>query len=282
MMSKAPHRDEESICRSGVESEAVDSKRSTVNGVLNTDPTARAGQCRPKRSWSRSTLAILVDNWFLGLLAIAILVASQIQIPQAHQHVKQVVVTYLAVSIIFFITGCTLETQTLLRNYSKWKTHIFVQALCFIMPSLIVFGLVSAIATNKHFMDPGLLVGLIFFSSIPTTISSNVIMTRQAHGNEALTVVQTTVGNFLGVFITPALVVGYTSVNAWYKNVLPPSSGHFGEIYARVLKQLGLSIYIPLFVGQLVRYTFPDACRKLFITWKLNKLGSICLLLIIW
>jgi sodium/bile acid cotransporter 7 len=34
---------------------------------------------------------------------------------------------------------------------------------------------------------------------VATTMSSNVVMTRQAHGNSALTVVQTTLGNFLGV-----------------------------------------------------------------------------------
>jgi solute carrier family 10 (sodium/bile acid cotransporter), member 7 len=150
------------------------------------------------------------------------------------------------------------------------------------MTSLVVFALVSAVATNHAFLDPGLLVGLIFFSCVATTISSNVVMTRQAHGNTALTVVQTTIGNLIGVFITPALVVGFTSVDTWYNKVLPPASGHWGEIYARVLKQLGLSIYLPLVVGQLTRYFFPAICKKVFIDWKLNKLGSICLLVLLW
>ena len=131
-------------------------------------------------------------------------------------------------------------------------------------------------------MDPGLLVGLVFMGCVATTISSNVVMTRQAHGNQALTVVQTTVGNFLGVFVTPALVVMYTSVPTSYNAVLPPLSGHWSAIYRRTLMKLGLSIYVPLVVGQTIHYLFPKTCKKLFLDWNLNKLGSISLLAILW
>lgn len=149
------------------------------------------------------------------------------------------------------------------------------------MTSALVFGLVSATATSR-FLDPGLLVGLIFMSCVATTIASNVVMTRQAHGNQALTVVQTTIGNLIGAFISPGLIVMYTSIPTWYNNVLPPSSGHYGEMYRRVLKQLGLSIYVPLVVGQIVRYLFPKECKKLFVDWQFNKIGSICLLVVLW
>ncbi len=37
-------------------------------------------------------------------------------------------------------------------------------------------------------LDPGLLVGMKFTGGVPTMISSNVLMTAQAHGNQALTV----------------------------------------------------------------------------------------------
>lgn len=107
-------------------------------------------------------------------------------------------------------------------------------------------------------------------------------MTKQAHGNQALTVVQTTIGNLIGAFISPSLVLMYTSAPTWYNTILPPSSGHFAEIYGRVLKQLGLSIYVPLAVGQLLRYFFPKVCTKVFVDWKLSKIGSVCLLVVLW
>ena len=74
----------------------------------------------------------------------------------------------------------------------------------------------------------------------------------------------------------------YTSASTWYNAILPPSAGHFGEIYRLVFKQLGLSIYLPLVVGQTVRGIFPNTCKKVFVDWKLNKIGSICLLVLLW
>ena len=229
--------------------------------------------------------SILEGSWFLISLGLLIAIASQIQVPPPHQSTKTTIINYLCVTLIFLVTGCTIDTQTLIRNYSKWRTHLYVQTACFLLTSAVVFGVVSAVATDREFMDPGLLVGLIFLGCVPTTISSNVVMTRQAQGNTALTVVQTTVGNFLGVFITPALVTMYTGADTWYNAVLPrgqSAGGRFGEIYARVLKQLSLSLYLPLIIGQLLRYFFPDACQKALVAWKLNKLSMLALLVILW
>lgn len=237
---------------------------------------------RQHDDWIKSALSLLSDQWFLIAIGIVIAIASQVQVPQAQQDLKRTIILYTGVSIVFLITGCTLDTRILVQNYSRWKVHLYVQVQCFLMCSAIAFGVVAATATNRHFMDPGLLVGMIFFSCVATTMSSNVVMTRQAHGNQALTVVQTTIGNFIGVFISPALVIMYTSTDAWYNDVLPPSTGRFQEIYARVLKQLGLSIYLPLAVGQVIRWFFPKACKKVFMDWKLVKLNSICMITIIW
>lgn len=107
-------------------------------------------------------------------------------------------------------------------------------------------------------------------------------MTAQAHGNTAQTVVQSTLGNFLGPFLTPLLVTMYTSTGAWYTQVLPEESGGYGEIYRRVFKQLGLSLFLPMAVGQIVQNIFPKATEKVFKQWKLNKLASVALLLVVW
>lgn len=198
------------------------------------------GRCLSAIKW------YLLDQWFLVAVGLAIVIASQVQVPEAHQHRKETVVAYLCVSIIFLVTGCTLSTKTLLQNYSKWKIHLFVQLQCYLMTSALIFGIVSVCATNPRFMDGGLLIGMIVMGCVPTTISSNVVMTRQAHGNQALTVVESTLGNFLGPFLTPVLVRMYTSSEAWYTKTLPPDSGGFGAIYRRVFMQLGLSLFLPL------------------------------------
>ena len=211
------------------------------------------GHRHPDRSlstllgWLRYSIWFIGDQWFLFSLSFFIILASQVQVPIAQQAMKETVVTYLCVSVIFFVTGCTLSTRVLVQNYSRWRIHLFCQIQSFVLTSAMMFGAVSACASNADFMDPGLLVGLILTGCVPTTISSNIVMTRQANGNQALTVVESTLGNFLGPFIAPLLILMYLSPGAWYSEIVPDiETDDFGDLYRRVFKQLGLSIFLPL------------------------------------
>lgn len=223
----------------------------------------------------------LKDQWFLVAFALVILISSQVQVPESRQHTKRVVITYLSVAIIFFINGCTLSTQVLLENYFRWRIHLFVQLQCFLVTSVTTFAIVSLCATNPTFMDPWLLIGLLYLGAAPTTMASNVVMTRQAHGNTALTVVQSVIGQFLCPFLTPILLQMYLASGAWYSKALVRGDD-YGEIYRRVFKQLGLSLFVPMFFGQVIRNLFPNPTETLFVQWKLVKLSPIALLILIW
>ncbi|KAH8727014.1 SBF-like CPA transporter family-domain-containing protein [Phaeosphaeriaceae sp. PMI808] len=223
----------------------------------------------------------LRDQWFLIGMAIVILIASQVQVPASRQRAKRTVVTYLSVSIIFFINGCTLETSILLANSKRWKLHAFVQLQCYLVCSAATFAIVSLCATNRNFMDPWLLIGFLFVGSAPTTMNSNVVMTRQAHGNTALTVVQSVIGQFLCPFLTPIILQMYLSSGAWYSKVLVNGDNYL-EIYRRVFMQLGLSLFVPMFAGQVVQKLFPKQTKKLFLEWNVIKLSSLALLTLVW
>jgi sodium/bile acid cotransporter 7 len=236
-------------------------------------------------SKTANTLAVLKwllkDQWFLLAMSAVVLLSSQVQVPASQQRTKRTVVTYVAVSVIFFINGCTLDTRVMLTNYMRWKLHIFVQLQCYLVCSAATFAIVSLCATNPRFMDPWLLIGFLFVGSAPTTMSSNVVMTRQAHGNAALTVVQSVIGQFLCPFLTPIILQMYLSTGSWYSKVLQRGSG-YADIYQRVFMQLGLSLFLPMLLGQIVQRLFPKATKKVFFDWKLLKLSSISLLTMVW
>ena len=251
------------------------------------EESANASPLTAKRSSNGRVVAqsvwwFLKDQWFLFGIVAVIIVASQVQVPLEQQATKQVVVAYTSVTIIFFIAGCTLPTKTLLANYAKWKHHLFIQAQCFLLVSALAFAVVSLTATNRRFMDPWLLIGLIFNGCQPTAMASNVLFTRQSHGNATLTVVETTIGNLVGPFITPVLIQMYLSARAWYTKAIPPQVGGYGALYQRVFMQFGLSIYLPMAVGQVIRHFFPNACQKVFGEWKLTKIGSFGMLTLLW
>jgi sodium/bile acid cotransporter 7 len=215
------------------------SERSTPSSLETSTPAA-------KKSLPLRLLKAVAGQWFLISIGLVILLSSQVQVPLPHQKIKQTIVSYACVSLIFFLTGCTLKTSILLANYTKWRMHLFVQLQSYLLTSSVIFGIVSACAARRDFMDPGLLLGLIMCGCTPTTIASNVVMTGQARGTQALTVVESTLGNFLGPFLTPLLFAMYTSSGAWYTAALPGGRGGYGEIYRRVFQQLGLSLFLPM------------------------------------
>jgi solute carrier family 10 (sodium/bile acid cotransporter), member 7 len=204
------------------------------------------GQPSKRRHWVQSIGKLILSQWFLISLGLVIVIASQVQVPQSQQTLKSTLVSYICISLIFFLTGLTLNTKILLDNYSRWKIHLFVQLQCYFMTSVVVFAIISLCALNKSFMDAGLLLGFLLAGCTPTTISSNVVMTDQANGNKALTVVQSTLGNFLAPFLTPVIFQMYLAGHPWYSKVLPSEKGGYGEIYKRVFKQLGLSLFVPM------------------------------------
>ena len=253
----------------------------------STTPNPQQDQSKPisnpskRKKLTQWILWFLRDQWFLLAMCAIILISSRVQVPASQQKVKRTVITYLTVSVIFFINGCTLPTRLLMDNYKRWKLHFFVQLQCYLVCSAATFAIVSLCATNPAFMDAGLRIGFLFVGSAPTTMSSNVVMTRQAHGNTALTVVQSVIGQSLCPFLSPVIVQMYLSSGAWYSRVLEKGSG-YGEIYRRVFMQLGLSLFLPMAVGQVVQYLFPRACKKVFVEWKLIKLSSVALLTLVW
>lgn len=131
-------------------------------------------------------------------------------------------------------------------------------------------------------MDPWLLIGLIFNGCQPTAMASNVLFTRQSHGNVHLTVVETTIGNLIGPFISPVLIRMYLSAGAWYSDVVPPQSGGYQALYRRLFMQFGLSIYLPMFIGQIVRRLLPKVVHKVFVQWKIAKFASFAMLGLLW
>lgn len=245
-------------------------------------PTSPTENLTKKRTKALHILKwFLTDQWFLLAMGLVILLSSRIQVPSRHQQTKRTIITYLSVSIIFFINGCTLETSILVANAARWRLHAFVQLQCYLVCSAATFAIVSLCATDPGFMDPWLLIGFLFVGAAPTTMNSNVVMTRQAHGNTALTVVQSVIGQFLCPFLTPIILQMYLSAGAWYSKVLV-NGDDYAEIYRRVFMQLGLSLFVPICVGQVVQKLFPRATRKVFFEWHVIKLSSMALLTLVW
>jgi sodium/bile acid cotransporter 7 len=218
----------------------------------------------------------LVKKWFFVGLACFIALAHSY--PNATDGVH---IDYWAVAIIFFISGLSIPTKEFLLNMTNIHAHITVLTTSFLISSSIVFGICCGIkAANNEEISNWMLAGLIVTFTCPTTVSSNVVMTKQADGNVALCLCEVIIGNMLGAFITPALAQMYLSGTWDFAN--PANGSSVSTVYRHVMMQIGLSVFIPMFVGQLIQKLLPNQTKWCLTKLILNKVGTFMLLLIMW
>lgn len=217
-----------------------------------------------------------VKKWFFVGLACFIALANSY--PGATDGVH---IDYWAVAIIFFISGLSISTKDLLSNLYYVQAHISILIMSFLITSSIVFGICCGIkAANNDAISNWMLAGLIVTATCPTTVSSNVVMTRQADGNVALCLCEVIIGNMLGAFVTPALAQMFLT-GTW--NFANPANGtSVSTVYRHVMMQIGLSVFVPMFVGQVVQNIFPKQVKWCLTKLILNKVGTFMLLLVMW
>lgn len=104
---------------------------------------------------------------------------------------------------------------------------------------------------------------------MPTTISSNIVMTRQAGGNEAAALINATVGNLLGIVLSPLLLLLYLGT----RTTVP---------FGKILLDLAYTVLIPLVVGQIVQYALPAIVKRIVAVVNLSYVSNCMLLLLVY
>ncbi|CAI8501157.1 unnamed protein product [Hanseniaspora opuntiae] len=231
---------------------------------------------------AKSVWDYLYSQWFFFVLAILIIIARWWpQFAKDDGLIKgQYSIGYLMPAIIFFKSGSDIPFADIKKNMIKWRQHIISQSYSFLISSSIAYGFCLAIIkSNNKNIDKWTLAGIIVSMSCPTTIASNIVMSRKSNANFSLTICSTVLGNSLGAFISPAVVQMFMKGEFDFANPANNSSGVTG-VYRRVMKQIGCCLFVPFFIGQMVRIWYLPQIQWFWKTFRLTKLGSVCLLMI--
>ncbi|KAG1678624.1 hypothetical protein FOA52_012631 [Chlamydomonas sp. UWO 241] len=177
-------------------------------------------------------------------------------------------VKYGAVIVIFLLSGMGLNTRVLLMAVKRLPLHTLIQAISLGVTPAIGFGVVSALRPSG--MSSDLIDGIIICACMPTTVSSNVVLTQMAGGNEAVALINAVVGNIIGIFISPALLQGMLGVDGQ------------GAAYTGIIANLAVTVVAPLAVGQAAQWLLPKQVLWLQARVNFGKVGNVCVLLLVW
>ncbi|OTB20230.1 hypothetical protein K445DRAFT_312662 [Daldinia sp. EC12] len=195
-------------------------------------------------------------------------------------------ILYGGIALIFFINGMQLSPAKLKEHVTNWRLHIVVQGINLVLipviQLVIVHIIIAAGGVSSGTIDASILVGMVVVSCIPTTIASNVVMTRNAGGDEAAAIIEVVIGNVVGSFLSPWLIYGFLPSGGEFDLLKPAKADTLGPMYANVMKQLGLSVLLPLVVGQGLRWTFPKRVPWILSTFYLPQFCSVLLMLVAW
>ncbi|XP_078100348.1 sodium/bile acid cotransporter 7 isoform X3 [Sander vitreus] len=182
-------------------------------------------------------LARVRKEWFIVGIVLVILSAKlQPSVGVRGGPLKpEITIAYVAVSLIFFNSGLSLKTEELTSALLHVRLHLFVQSFTLLFFPLVVWLLLKVLALTS--IDQWLLRGLQTVSCMPPPVSSAVILTKAVGGNEAAAIFNSAFGSFLGILVTPVLLLLFSSdrLSPWTRASQSPDQGPLSGRKARLL-----------------------------------------------
>lgn len=203
-----------------------------------------------------------IEKYFFAIMLVAIIVS--LAYPNSFNWVLSkyngINILNLLLSLVLFTMGTTLKLNNFLDVFKSPKEIIVGISAQYIIMPIIAFALASIFS-----LDLALTVGLILVGTVPGGTASDVI-TFLAKGDVALSVSLTAISTLLSPILTPIitlLIIG---------NHIPFNPT---EMFISIIQ----IVIIPIVVGLLLNYKFPNFCEKL--KEYLPALSSIVICLIV-
>lgn len=186
---------------------------------------------------SKGLAKVGLDGFILALLGMIILAWLWPGGGTAEGPVSLSDLANYGVSIIFFFYGLKLSKEKLVAGLGNWKLHMLVQGSTFILFPLIVLPCKALLPDDLHL----LWLGAFFLASLPSTVSSSVVMVSIAEGNIPAAIFNASISSIVGVFITP-LWMGLVNTGQTGEDI------SFGDIVGKLV----LQVLVPVAIGILL------------------------------
>lgn len=183
-------------------------------------------------------------NGFISSLIGVIILAYLV--PQFNDWLPLTTITDIGIGLIFFFYGLKLSTSEFKEGVLNYKAHFIIQVTTF-----VIFPLLALL--YLPFFEGGisseLWIALFFLATLPSTVSSSVVMTALARGNLPTSIFNASLSGLIGIFATPIWLALILGKNADFQ-------------FADVLIKLCWQILAPLTVGLILQRFWGHIARK--------------------
>lgn len=180
-----------------------------------------------------------LDPFVLALFGAILLAWLAPWVGAEHESWSPAEVAGWGVGVIFFFYGLKLNPEKLKAGLRNYKLHTVIHLTTFILFPLLVLGVMAVWPDWQA--NYYLWLGIFFVATLPSTVSSSVVMVSLAGGNVTAAIFNASISSLIGVFITPL----------WMSLFLTAGSG--GNALGDVILKLVFQVLVPIGAGMLLR-----------------------------
>ena len=189
------------------------------------------------------------QNIFLILLLLMVVLGKVLPYEESYQQVFSLS-SFIdwGIAGIFLLYGLKLNIKEVKQDIANWKLHLVVQLATFILfPLLVLLFYGLAVGTAYY----ALWLSLFFLASLPSTVSSSVVMVSIAKGNVTSAIFNASMSGIIGIIMTPLLMGFFLQ-----------QSGESGANQSEIFYQLLLKVLLPIILGLLLNPVFKNFVQK--------------------
>ncbi|WP_037314611.1 bile acid:sodium symporter family protein [Salegentibacter sp. Hel_I_6] len=201
-------------------------------------------------------------NGFIAAIFLAIIIAYFL--PQGNDILPLKTITDVGIGFIFFFYGLKLSPAEFKLGFLNYKAHIIIQLTTFVVFPLLALLCLPLFDTGT---TSDLWIALFFFATLPSTVSSSIVMVSLANGNLPTAIFNASLSGLIGIFATPIWLSFFLSGSADFE-------------FLDVLIKLCWQIVMPLILGLILQKFLGDFARKH--SKKLSLLDKATIILIVY
>ena len=183
-------------------------------------------------------------NGFIAAIFVVILIAYFF--PQGIEILPFKTITDIGIGLIFLFYGLKLSPVEFKLGLKSYKVHILIQITTFLIFPLLC---IAFLPVFEQGIKSELWIALFFLGTLPSTVSSSVVMVAIAKGNLPAAIFNASLSGLIGIFATPL-----------WLSIFLKNAANFE--FQDVLLKLCLQILLPLIIGLFLNRFFGDLARK--------------------